>query len=384
MSFSIELNISELPIWKGISKQPGTLQTAPFKLGWSNEGFMRQLTDSATQSRMVEAYGHNEYNFITAPPGHSAWANRLAKQYLDFITKHIPNISDMQVLDIGGGSTFIADELASTQWNAKNCVIVDPAVRENPRSAKVRIIRDYFPPQEETIGKFDLIICLNCLEHVDDPGKFMTSIHQTASGKDAHVVLVFPDVENQFRTGDLNALLHEHISCFTMASAKELMIATKFEILFAESVDDCLYFHLKTTTTKCDSQVKDMTLIDGSRKLMESIDYIKEELGLALGAGKRVAFHGATNGLNNLLYLTGFANHPDILIYDGDDTKTGGYLPTCPNPIRHSSDVSYREIDTVFISAMTFYKECAGFINKQHGIPFAKIKPISPNFKAIM
>ena len=49
-------------------------------------------------------------------------------------------------------------------------------------------------------------------------------------------------------------------------------------------------------------------------------------------------FHGATNGLNNFLHLARLADTPNIVVFDGDESKAGRFLPACPNPIRAVDD----------------------------------------------
>lgn len=98
--------------------------------------------------------------------------------------------------------------------------------------------------------------------------------------------------------------------------------------------------------------------------------------GEGLKPGKKVALHGANNGLEIALDLAGVKQWETIVIYDGDEAKTGKYLGDCPTPIRHASDPSYAEVDTVLVAATSFYREIRESIVERHGLDPRKIEPL--------
>ena len=67
-----------------------------------------------------------------------------------------------------------------------------------------------------------------------------------------------------------------------------------------------------------------------------------------------------------MLYLFGLNDNENILVFDGDDTKVGHYLPTCLSVVRASDDPTYQEVDRVFIAATSFYQEIKQFLMEQH------------------
>lgn len=94
--------------------------------------------------------------------------------------------------------------------------------------------------------------------------------------------------------------------------------------------------------------------------------YANDNIRQALEIGDTIAFHGATNGLNNFLFLSGLSDFDGFLLFDGDDNKTGKYLPTCRTSIRNAKDDSYKKVDRVFISAGTFFDEIKQSIMSEH------------------
>lgn len=119
-------------------------------------------------------------------------------------------------------------------------------------------------------------------------------------------------------------------------------------------------------------------LLKGAKIFMASFEAKVAVVRSRLDANQRVVFHGATNGLNNFLYLAGLADRSDISVYDGDASKTGRFLPTCPQPILAAGDESYRRADVVYISAMTYFDPIARFLMQHHGLSAAHIEGLFP------
>src|SRR6266567_3437270 len=236
---AITLNLVSLPLWRGVRSVPGVHEQFPFSLGWDSRGFIRQVSPREVKLNVIENYAADDYSYITPPPGASAWANRLAHDCIEFIRQTCGSLSGKRILDIGAGSTYVGDVF--TTDGAADYLILDPSVREAARNPKVRIVREYFSRELCGGEQFDLIVSFNCLEHVADPVPFLLDIQAIASESKAKVVLVVPDVEQQFQNGDLNALLHEHLNYFTMSLATELLERCGFRVLTARVDYDCLY-----------------------------------------------------------------------------------------------------------------------------------------------
>ena len=56
--------------------------------------------------------------------------------------------------------------------------------------------------------------------------------------KDGLAIFIFPNIEEQFRRGDIGALLHEHINYFDQKSTKFLFEKCGFKILEFSSSND--------------------------------------------------------------------------------------------------------------------------------------------------
>ena len=96
----------------------------------------------------------------------------------------------------------------------------------------------------------------------------------------------------------------------------------------------------------------------------------------AIAGGMEVAIHGATPGTNNFLHLANFTSHDQIHVFDGDDGKTGRFIPSFPKPILHSSDVGYSKMNRVYIAATSYYDEIVASVSRTHGISREAISPL--------
>ena len=94
----MKIEFEELPFWQNVQFVPGAYSTMPFALEWSAEGFIKQMSVQGNQRRVVRQYANPEYNFITTPPGSSAWGNRLGDAKLDLIRSFVPSLGGLSIL----------------------------------------------------------------------------------------------------------------------------------------------------------------------------------------------------------------------------------------------------------------------------------------------
>lgn len=136
--------------------------------------------------RLSEIYPSNYYSYAQAK---SALIHRL-KSFLDrhhlrSLLTRIPG-SDLRVLDIGGGTGQVLDQVRAADPRVKFTQIID--LDERAEQAARAAGHDYVRGRiEETsaLGEFDLILMLNLIEHVEDPVKVLAKAGSLlkASGK---------------------------------------------------------------------------------------------------------------------------------------------------------------------------------------------------------
>lgn len=375
-----------LPIWRGVSEQP-YYETAEIQLAVNSSGFINQCTSCEIIRNTIDSYSKNEYEFITTPPGKSLWANRLGDEYYEYIHKHVHDIAGKNILEIGAGSTYIASRIMYEKCPGRY-IIVDPAIDEHSVDERVVIRKEYFSADTEFDMKIECVISINTLEHVENPEEFMRHIHTLIDIEDGMVVLIFPDVEDQFRVGDFNVLLHEHLNYFTKESAELLFEKTGFEILNYKNGADTHYYLLRVNRNNIVNSVdfekrvfaqvckQNELLKVAAMKFARNIEYFKRVVEKEMSNSGIVVFHGATNGLNNLLYLAEISPDNKLRVYDGDESKTGKYLGNMQ--IMSSGNCNYKEVNKVFIAAVSFHNEIKAKLLDGSGVPIAKICSVLP------
>jgi SAM-dependent methyltransferase len=369
------ITFNSFPFWKGVQKKSGVTRAIPFVLAASIEGPIRQVTSGQVVDDVVKAYESDEYNFITAPPGASAWGNSLGERSVKAVEKAVGPSRPKNILEIGGGSTWVARKLQE-RYLPDSYLIVDPAIRETAEG--VEIINDYFPNRQLTERRFDLVLGFSVLEHVPDPLNFLRNIRKqlTDNGK---VILIYPDCERQLRRGDLNVLVHEHLSYFTEASSRWLASAAGFDVLSLGRENDAFTLCLRAHASNVDSPPN----LDESGLLLQSANSFQTLLTITaqkieqhLGNNQFVGFHGATPGLNSFLHITGLGDHKNIRLYDGDASKEGRFLPACSTPIFPPTEKSYAENSVMVVSAMSFFEQIEKFATEKARFDASRLIPL--------
>ncbi len=351
---SVGLGFAALPLWRGVQPQPGVAEAPPFRLCWDDRGFLRQSTDPAVRDAVLAAYASDKYQFITPPPGASAWADRLGDRKVEAACDVLGPLDGLSVLEIGAGSRYVADRLLA-RFDIREYVAVDPAIRDEVAHGRLTLIRDYFPSPRLAGRVFDVVLSFSCLEHVGDPVDFLAQIEATLTAQ-GRAFLTFPDVERQFRAGDLNVLLHEHMSYLDAPSADRVAALAGLRPV-AKRSDNDLFAYVLEKADGAPAAPGRSTLPGLLETFGESLARSGEAVAQSLGRGERLAFHGANNGLNIFLHLAGIESWDRVSVFDGDSSKAGSFLPACPNPISAASNPAYRKSDRVFVAATSFFDE---------------------------
>lgn len=370
------LSFKSLPVWRGVQHSP-VFEAAPFSLCSDGKNYIRQSTDQQILQQIESAYSSKRYSFITNPPGYSAWSTKLGMKYISYAEDTISSFTGKSILEIGAGSLFIASYFTE-RYDLIRYVVIDPAVREKiPRGSVIEILPKYFRA-EYLSDMFDIVMSFNTLEHVSNPKQFLLDIKQVLK-VDGLVLLVFPDASDQFKRGDFNVLMHEHINYFTPSSATTLFGECGFRVLDYRIKEETLFFLLKVgrgSRIMEDESENISRLVESvyRKNIMEIPRQVRQELDL----GKKIAFHGACNGSNNFLFLGKIANSQNLFIFDGDETKEGKYLPVFSKPILNAGDPLYQDCDLVYIAALTYFAEIREFLLKRHNFLLAQVRPLFP------
>ena len=348
---SITLKITKLPVWENTYHLPNKGRCENFQLTFNEKlGLIQQKDIFYTNYQDVN------YNFITNPPGYSEYSNSQGDCYINRIIKLLDNKKFLQVLEIGAGSSYVAQGLKPA-IDYQLCTLLDPALIDEDLD-KIRIINDYFPCAKVGNQKFDLIYSINTLEHIINPGEFLINLRENIT-EQSMLLFIFPDIENQFKIGDLGALIHEHINYFSYKSACKLFQLCGFYIENIIKANDeitvlCRKNEEQNISNEINCNAPLINILETTRLMESKLDFNKKLVEQKLSEGKNVAFHGACNALSNFLYISQLNQRNDYYIFDGDKSKQNRYLPFSSVPILFCNDPKYNEIDYLFIASSTF------------------------------
>ncbi len=379
---SLKYSLSELPVWHGVSNKHRPIVKKPFVISLEDSGYIKQVSEPEQGEFLVTEYEDDGYNWITPPPGASEWANRLGDIYFDYFAEKVGKVIEgKNIIEIGAGSLYISNKIIDT-FSINSYLIVDPGIRHTANRDQIKIVKEYYNDDLNLEDKIDICICLNALEHVFNPGEIVKKLSVDLS-ENGEAVLVFPGIEKQFKNGDFNALLHEHVNYFTKESCDQIFTKSGFDILDFDEREDTYYYHLRKNNTTPSEESFNLeytgNLFSESIEIFEkNLAFFSEQVGNLLKEDKKIIFHGATNGLNNLLGICGFDNHANIEVIDGDVYKHGKFISANNKEIKGPQSYKTLDFDVVIISAMSFYEPIQKALVEDFNIDSNKIKTIYP------
>lgn len=375
------VDFGTLPIWRGPSEQPIEAETAPFILAVdAGTGLIRQV--GAWRAEAVAGYADDSYVHLTRLGDESAWGGYLADWQMSYLTAHIDTLEAevAAVLDIGSGSAHVA-HLLRQAFPRADITLCDPALKRIMDADGFGIVADYFPTPHLNGRTFDVVTSFNCLEHVDDPAAFVAGIRAVLrTGGLAFFVL--PAIEGALTVGDPGIFTHEHLSYFTEAALQRVFEAAGLAVRSIERPSGILAIAaeavVRSGNSTGDAGAASALLATARTRCTENVAAVTRSIQSGLEAGQAIAMHGAGNGLNNFLHLSGLAGDARLAVFDGDATKAGHYMPGHPVPIRPSADPAYKNLDRVYVAASDFFEHIRDGAVRDHGVDPNRIARLMP------
>ncbi len=374
----MQVNVGDLPVWKGVQNKPGFTHL-PFTLGTSR-GLIRQVLSPSELDRITEEYSKDSYTFITSPPGTSSWGNRRGDLYFDMLAKQVGTLVGKTVLEIGSGTLYIAERVIN-ELNATHFVACDPALGSKPSIKNLEVVREYFAKRLFSYQSFDLILSISNLEHIRDPFEHLAHVCRLLEDKNGFLYLVVPDCSRGLRTGDIGICVHEHLSYFTPETLTSLLGSCGFVTNWIHTQDDTIFALAQPAAAAPQepesSEISDALLNGFQSQLSRNLEMAQRLISTHKDKA-RLAIHGCNVCLNNVFGLLGIQSDSNIFLFDGDFSKVGKYLPTFDKPIMTATDNCYKTMQTVIVAGLTFYDEIRKFVVNNHNIPIGCIYPIMP------
>lgn len=261
-----------------------------------------------------------------------------------------------------------------TDLGAAGCTIVDPAIRlDGPAPEKIAVRREYFTVELADKLAADVVLGFHVFEHLPNPLGFLHAARRVLRTRDGRVVLSLPDCEWDIRNATLAPYIHEHISYFTDAAARALFARAGFEVVAGEAKNGVISYVLAPVEepSVLGAVIPDAATAALGLRVERFVAEARRQFDAALVHAPAVAVHGATAGVNSLLHILGAPYSERIHVFDGDAAKTGHYLPSATQAIRHSGDPAYATMGRVFIAVPGYRAEIERFLEEHHGLKHA-------------
>jgi 2-polyprenyl-3-methyl-5-hydroxy-6-metoxy-1,4-benzoquinol methylase len=202
---------------------------------------------------MCPKCGHVQTGYITNPKdryselhdySYTSSNSKFAVQHWETYSKEIPDLLSLPkgafIVEIGSNDGFLAEQLQNRGFRVLGVDASDYMSRL-AIGRKVKTVVALFSQQvaaqiHKQHGKADLIIANNVFNHADCPIDFAKGI-ATLLGDNGNFVFEQPYWLTSVRSKKIDQVYHEHVSYFSVRSAKKLLQAVGLRITRAEEVN---------------------------------------------------------------------------------------------------------------------------------------------------
>ena len=251
--------------------------------------FCGHLFNNAVEINEVNP-GHGSYS-TNAPVSQSMFDRR--QQTLEFLSGN--GEKKLAVLEVGGGSGALSAAFAESKNSVTMLepeLIVDTARLEK---LGVRIIQDVWPTDQLLGEKFDLILCVQVLEHTARPREFLLELakHLRDSGK---IYMEVPSGDWVKKHGSAADVHYPHWNYFTESIVQKLVAECELNILKRRELISGrdIGYVLQNQIHKSDYSVKAPFQNFENTKLTKSLKYAQRKID-SWNGNIKYAFYGSTS-----------------------------------------------------------------------------------------
>jgi hypothetical protein len=157
--------------------------------------------------------------------------NGLFDNFVSFIYDSISDISNIQLLEIGGGSLKLASKLLQSNLDIKKYTVYEKNMScAHTIDERIILINEYFLKTTQINDPIDIFIHSHVLEHVWNPVEFIESISKQMKNNKYHCFIV-PNLQETFNNKYTNALNFEHSFFITEPFIDTILHNNNFEII---------------------------------------------------------------------------------------------------------------------------------------------------------
>jgi 2-polyprenyl-3-methyl-5-hydroxy-6-metoxy-1,4-benzoquinol methylase len=160
--------------------------------------------------------------------------DKLFDNCVSFIHDSISDISNIQLLEIGGGSLKLASKLLQSNLDIKKYTVYEKNLScIYTTDSRIELINEYFLNTTQINDNINIVIHSHVLEHVWNPVDFIESISKQMKNNAYHCFIV-PNLQETFNNKYTNALNFEHSFFITEPFIDTILHNNNFDIIKKE------------------------------------------------------------------------------------------------------------------------------------------------------
>jgi SAM-dependent methyltransferase len=290
--------------------------------------------------------GHG--SFLTNAPVNQSMIDR-RRETLEFLS--LDERKSRAVLEVGGGSGALSAAFAE---NGNIVTIVEPeSILDIDRLNElgVKVVRDVWPTERLTGEKFDLIICVQVLEHTERPKEFLLELANYIKD-DGRIYLEVPSGDWVKMHGSVADVHFPHWNYFSesmiqrLAAECQLNILKRRELINGRDIGYVLQNAAIKTKYSFETPYRKFEIAE----LYDSIKFAERRIN-EWNTDCRYAFYGSTAQSQSVYGL--FKTCKPKFVFDDTPSyhNAFAYSPEFRFPILNLSLSHLREVDVVVISS---------------------------------
>ena len=244
-----------------------------------------------------------------------------------FVTFFIKNYKGKisSILDVGGNDNYVINKI-SKKYTKK--YVIDPVGKKSEDG--VTVINKFLEDVDlsKDIIQPNVVICRHTLEHIPDPKKFIKKL-MSECRNDCHYIFEVPSLERMIETQRFDAIIHQHLSYFSVRSLKLLIEScggkiTAYEIFDKGSCGGSILFSFKKSKKK-NKRIKNLSKKEFQKDLKEIkikisifLDNMKILNQLINTCDKQIIGYGAGLMLATFMYFLNIKDKKIKYILDDD------------------------------------------------------------------
>jgi len=288
-------------------------------------------------------------NYLYISPIHGIGHTKYSGM-LDTIQKYC--LQSEKIVEIGCSEGYLLHELRKQGYT--NLTGIEPGPQAEEAEARgLHVLKGYFGPDTRDLDSVDAFIMMHVFEHFPNP--FSILDHMLSRLSDNGKIII--EVPN------FSGFHHQHLYYYTPFFIRRLSKDKELTLAYLKSSPDFLRFIVQKTnggSREAGTDESIETVIARALKIqtefLQKIRYIEQVLVQA--GGQKIYWWGAGSASTILLNQIDktILNQSEIVIIDGDTTKTGHFIPGVNYKIHDCRILNNSTVDTLII-ASSFYPE---------------------------